>query len=256
MELHYQETGTGAPLIVLHGLFGSLDNWAPVNRQLSRNFRVIAVDLRNHGRSPHSPEMNFSVMAEDILELMTRLGLEQSHLLGHSMGGKAAMQLALNHPERVDRLVVADVAPVRYPPSHTHLIRAMMSLNVEALETRSQAESALESSIPDRQVRQFLLKSLARDDSGRFRWRLNLEVLERNYEQLLAAPEGERPCERPTLFLRGERSDYIRESDLQEIRRLFPRSEVTLVRGAGHWVHAEQPEQVANAARAFLANNL
>ncbi|HPU56805.1 MAG TPA: alpha/beta fold hydrolase, partial [Verrucomicrobiota bacterium] len=107
MELHYQETGTGAPLIVLHGLFGSLDNWAPVNRQLSRNFRVIAVDLRNHGRSPHSPEMNFSVMAEDILELMTRLGLEQSHLLGHSMGGKAAMQLALNHPERVDRLVVA-----------------------------------------------------------------------------------------------------------------------------------------------------
>jgi esterase len=252
MELHYHESGTGAPLIVLHGLFGSLDNWRPVSRLLSDRFRIIAVDQRNHGRSPHASDMNLREMAKDLRGLMDRLELGRAHLLGHSMGGKTAMQFALLHPEQVDRLVIADVAPVRYEPSHRRLMEAMMALDTGSISTRAEADAELGRSIPDPAVRQFLLKSLARDGSGRFHWRLNLPALRQNYDLLLAPPEMERPCERPALFLCGDDSDYVKDTDISEVRRFFPRAEFERVPGTGHWLHAEKPETVADAIRRFL----
>lgn len=187
MQLHYEEIGHGPPLMILHGLFGSLENWHTISRRLAEHLRVIAVDQRNHGRSPHSPEMNYPLMARDLLELMSRLHLGSTSVLGHSMGGKTAMQFALLHPAQVDKLVVVDISPRSYPPRHDYIFEALLGLKLSAFHTRQEMEAALAPAIPDIATRRFLLKNLGRGPTGEFYWKMNLHELCTNYNRLTEA---------------------------------------------------------------------
>ncbi len=253
MKLHFREFGEGPPLIVLHGLLGSLDNWQPLARRFAGQFRVFAVDLRNHGQSPHHDDVSYEAMAADLDEFMRTHGLSQAHLLGHSMGGKVAMQFALRHPDQVGKLVVVDVSPRAYPPRHARTLAALLALDLHSFERREQLDAELAKSVDDIEVRQFLLKNVGREAHGGFRWKSNIRGLWENYERLTVAVTGEKPCPRPALFLRGEKSDFVPEADQSLILGLFPGAEFCTIAGAGHWTHADQPAAVGAAVMNFLA---
>jgi pimeloyl-ACP methyl ester carboxylesterase len=252
MQLHFKSYGQGRPLIVLHGLLGSLDNWHSISLQLAGHFQVFAVDQRNHGCSPHSPEMDYYLMAEDLNEFMRAQHLPHARVLGHSMGAKTAMQLALLHPDRVEKLIAVDLAPRAYPLRHERIFAGLLSIDPAAFQTRKQMEEALAPSIPDLALRQFLLKNVTRDPGGRFRWKIGLREIHRNYARLAEALAHERPFTKPTLFIRGENSDYLREEDLSSIHRLFPHAQLQAIPKAGHLVHAENPGAFLEAVLKFL----
>ncbi len=252
MKLHFRKLGEGEPLIVLHGLLGSLDNWQPLARRFAEQFEVFAVDLRNHGQSPHHDDVSYDAMAADLEEFMRTHNLSRAHLLGHSMGGKVAMQFALWHPDRVQKLVVVDMSPRAYPPRHKRTLAALLALDLHRFQRRDQLDVELAKSVEDLEVRRFLLKNAGRDAAGGFRWKSNVRGLWENYERLTAAVTGEQSCDRPALFLRGDRSDFVPASDETLIRGLFPRAEFCTISGAGHWVHADQPDAVVAAVIKFL----
>jgi esterase len=252
MKLHFRRYGVGEAVIILHGLFGSLDNWHSISARLGAGWQVYAVDLRNHGRSPHISEMSYPAMAEDVRELLEDQQLRSASLIGHSIGGKVAMQFALSHPRRLEKLVVADIAPRAYPPHHQYIFRALLSLDVAGFKARSEIERALAQEIPDLALRQFLLKSLERDESGNWRWRLNLPALHAHYAELCADLPSDKSCDRPALFLRGSQSDYIRPEDEHRIRQLFTKTSIRTLPGAGHWLHAEVPESFLRNVQEFL----
>jgi esterase len=252
MHLHFTELGAGEPLIVLHGLLGSHQNLLPVCRRFATHFRVFAVDQRNHGHSPHHDVMHYEALAEDVVRFMDTHGLASAHVLGHSMGGKTAMHLALHHPQRVDKLVVVDMSPRAAGPRFAKLLQALRDLNPSQLRSRQEADAKLSATVADEAVRLFLLKNLIPDGHGGYRWRVHLEGIAANYDRLREAVQGAIPFTGPTLFLRGEKSDYIGAADLTAIHGLFPTAEIAAVPGAGHWVHADAPEPFAKAVIAFL----
>jgi len=252
MKLHFRTMGAGAPLIVLHGLLGSLDNWQPLGRRFAEHFKVFAVDLRNHGQSPHSDDVSYEAMAADLDEFMRTHGLTRAHLLGHSMGGKVAMRFALRHPDRVERLVVVDISPRAYPPRHARTLAALLALDLHTFQRREELDAELAKSVDDAEVRQFLLKNAGRDAQGGFRWKANLRGLWESYERLTAAVTSQTPCDRPALFVRGEKSDFVPAADNDLIRQLFPQAEFCAIAGAGHWVQADQPEVFYASALEFL----
>ncbi len=252
MQLNFHTYGTGFPIIILHGLFGSLDNWQTISRRLSEYFQVFAVDLRNHGRSPHSDVFNYKVMAEDLRELMQAQSLTRVHLLGHSMGGKTAMEFALSHPESVEKLIVVDIAPKVYPPSHIPIFKALLALDLSSCHDRQEVSNALAPAIPEPAVRQFLLKNLTRDDSGAFQWKLNLPVIYQNYDLLNHGLENGRTFAGPVSFIKGSRSEYIENKDEAAIMHLFPIAGTITIPESGHWVHADAPEQFLKVALDFL----
>jgi pimeloyl-ACP methyl ester carboxylesterase len=253
VQVNFQAYGQGPPFIILHGLFGSSDNWQSVSRRLGEQFHVFALDQRNHGRSPHSSEMNFQVMAEDVREFVQQEKLERAHLMGHSMGGKTAMMFALMHPEQVDKLLIVDVAPRAYPPHHTEILKALLSLDLTQFRERGAIEKALEPRIPERPVRQFLLKNLERIQEGGFRWRMNLSSIAAQYEHLNAALPTGRVFDKPTLFIRGERSGHVRDADWEMIAQLFPNATLQTVPGASHWVHADAPKAFLELVQGFIS---
>ncbi|HYG35839.1 MAG TPA: alpha/beta fold hydrolase [Clostridia bacterium] len=252
MQLHFQTYGQGKPLLILHGLLGSLENWQTAGLKLSTHFQVFAVDQRNHGRSPHTEEMNYSVMAEDLAHLMQAQGLNSAVVLGHSMGGKTAMQFALSYPQRVEKLVVVDIAPRAYAPRHEQIFQALSSLDLSRFQTRKQIEEALAPGIPDLATRQFLLKNLTRDSAGVFVWKNGLQEIHRAYPQLNLPVTSNSVFTKPVLCVRGEESDYVVEEDLGQIRALFPNAQLLTIPAAGHWVHAEKPEAFVQGVLAFL----
>lgn len=253
MRLHYKTQGQGPPLVILHGLFGTLDNWQTLAKMWSADRSIISADLRNHGRSPHADEMNYPLMAEDVAELLESLDIHDCALLGHSMGGKVAMQVALSYPGLIRKLVVVDMAPRRYGRGHDEVFTALRALDPATLDDRREADELMRPFMADAGVRMFLLKNLVRRDGGGFRWRMNLEVLERDYETL-GGPVG-RPGQtftEPTLFLRGGNSGYVKDEDWPHILQLFPSAELATVAGAGHWLHAEETEEVHELVEDFL----
>lgn len=253
MQLAYQRYGDGPPLIILHGLLGSGDNWQTLSRTaFAEYFTVFTVDLRNHGRSPHSEIFSYPAMVEDLTEFMDTHGLAAAHVIGHSMGGKAAMHLALAHPERVRRLVVVDIAPKTYPPQHTPIFDALRGLDLAAYGSRTEIDAALAEALPDKPVRSFLLKNLQRDAEGRYSWQINLDGIYHNYPHLNGGVQADGTFEGPTLFVRGGASPYVADADLEVIRRFFPHATLATIDGAGHWVHAENPQEFAEATLAFL----
>ena len=253
--LHYLDQGQGRPLVILHGLFGTLDNWQTLARRWATeaDLRVISVDLRNHGRSFHSPEHTYAVMAQDVLALFDHLQLgPDTTLMGHSMGGKVAMRLALDHPERLAQLIVVDIAPRFSDMEHQDdILEGLHAVNLAAITNRQEADTALAQYVGNLSTRQFLLKNLYRKEDNSFAWRINLEVLAAQLPAVGEATIGE-PFLKPALFIRGGKSNYITPDDkLHGIPALFPNSEVATVVDAGHWVHAEKPEEVFGLVKAF-----
>jgi esterase len=252
MELHFEVSGKGDPLVILHGLFGSLDNWRGISARLASRFTLFLLDQRNHGRSPHAERMDYSLMAEDVQEFLESQGLREAFVLGHSMGGKTAMQLSLLHPASVSKLIVADIAPRAYPPRHERMLAGMLALDLAYFETRSQMEAALAPAVPDVATRQFLLKNVARSEGTRFRWRMGLQQIQSNYKSLTEAISGPGTFTGPALFIRGANSDYLSETDFPEIRRLFPRAEFETVQDADHLLHIQKPEVFVRVVTQFL----
>ncbi len=252
MLLHFQPLGRGEPLVLLHGLFGSSDNWLGVAPTLAEKFHVLIPDLRNHGRSPHRAAMDYPLMAADVDRFFAAQGLESAQVIGHSMGGKVAMQFALDFPARVKKLVVVDMAPRAYAPAHAAMLAALLALDLSRFPSRLQLEAALAPEIPSLSLRRFLLKNLGRDASGRFVWKMNLRGVAENYSRLGAALNSRTAFARPALFLRGGRSDYITAADEVEIRRLFPAAQIKTIPAASHWVHADAPQEFSRLVLDFI----
>lgn len=252
MQLHFKQLGHGEPLVLLHGLFGQSDNWFGVAPRLAEEFHVFALDLRNHGHSPHHPEMDYPLMAADVGKFFATQMIESAHVIGHSMGGKVAMQFALDFPARVKKLVVVDMAPRAYKRVHDKIFAALLALDLNAFQTRQQIEEALAPEIPSLNLRRFLLKNLGRDDQGSFFWKMNLRGVAENYFQLGKVLAGGKAFDGPALFIRGGRSDYINVSDEMEIQRRFPAAEIQTIPVASHWVHADAPEEFVRLVLEFL----
>lgn len=251
MKLHYQRLGEGQPLLIIHGLFGSSDNWRSMARYFSKFFQVISLDLRNHGQSPHSEKQDFTLMAEDVRALCDSLGISKAHVLGHSLGGKVAMQFAAYYPQSVDKLVVVDISPRQYFSQHTPMMDTMMALDMDQYASRSEIDEALSASISDKTVRQFLLMNLRTDKSG-FSWRINLPALKQNYQQLMAPVCTTAVLDIPSLFVYGALSDYVNTQDRTLIQQHFIQAEFVAIEKAGHWVHAEKPQQFKQIVEEFL----
>jgi esterase len=251
MILHTDITGQGTPLLLIHGLFGSGENLGMIARLLADRFRVINIDLRNHGRSGHSDALSYPLMAADLIETMDALGLDTAAVLGHSMGGKAAMQLALSYPDRVSKLVLADISPVVSQARHLGILDALNRIDLATLTDRKDADRQLQSGIGDAGTRAFLLKSLQKTEDG-FCWRFNLAALTTQYQQVLAAPQAAAPYYGPVLFIKGGNSDYLLPEHQQQIRALFPNARAKVIEGTGHWLHAEKPAAFAKITADFL----
>ena len=248
------EYGSGPVLAILHGLFGAGRNWATVARRLAAHRRVIALDLRNHGASPWAEAMDYAALAEDVGATLRSLGHRRFALIGHSMGGKAAMMIALAQGDEVERLVVVDIAPVACPPRHLAYALAMRALDLGGITRRGEADALLAATVPDMAERAFLLQNLV-FENGTVRWRLNLAAIEREMPLLAgfpAIPPGT-TYRGPTLFIAGGRSDYLLPEHEPQIRRLFPNAKIARIAEAGHWVHAEQPPAFLDLVEPFLA---
>lgn len=251
MKLHYRSFGEGKPVLILHGLFGSSDNWQTLSKTIAENRKVYLVDQRNHGHSAHVDEMNYDAMAEDLSELIRDEGLEKVSLIGHSMGGKTAMYFAQRYSERLDQLIVVDMGLKKYPPHHQVIFDAMLAVDLHSVKSRKEVEETLRSYIQEPSVIQFLLKNLYWSEKEQLDWRFNLHVLYREIEEILQAlPSG--VVKVPTLFIRGERSNYILDGDFESIAHQFPDSKIVTIPNAGHWVHAEAPALFLEAVMEFL----
>ncbi len=244
----FGDDATRPPILIVHGLYGSGRNWGVIARRLADDRRVVTVDMRNHGASRWEESHDYHDLGADLGEVVDAIGGE-ADVIGHSMGGKAAMVLSLDSPDRVRRLLVADIAPVAYSHTQVHLIHAMRALDLTLTPTRSQANAALEAAIPEPDVRAFLLQSL--DVKGQ-RWMLNLEVLERDMEKITGFPAVSGRFDGPALFLAGANSDYVLAEHRPLIKRLFPNARQAKIPGTGHWLHAEKPREFEAAARMFL----
>lgn len=256
MELHFNTYGDGPPLVILHGFLGSSGNWHSLSKHsFGHLFTVDALDLRNHGQSNHESVHTIEAMAADVLQHLDRRKYETAALLGHSMGGKVAMRLALDHSNRVEDLVVVDIAPKVYRGVHVGLLDAMNRIDLASFKRRSEVDDALAPDIPSPAVRNFLLKNLMYGPDRRYAWRMNLPVLRQTYPNINRAVESNHPFEKPVLFVRGEKSDYILDEDAAMIRRLFPRAEISTISGAGHWVNAEAPAEFASIVTEFLTSD-
>ncbi|MEM9850149.1 MAG: alpha/beta fold hydrolase [Bacteroidota bacterium] len=253
LELNYKSYGQGDAVIILHGLFGTLDNWQTIAKQLAKTHYVFLLDQRNHGKSPHVEGLSYPLMADDLRAFMEQNWIHQAHIIGHSMGGKTAMQFALEYPDMVERLVVVDIAPKAYVGGHELILNALKMLPIAVLQNRQAAEEGLlHLGIEDIGIRQFLLKNLSRNKTGGYRWKMNFPEIHKNYANILANIESEEQFHRDTLFIRGEQSDYILDSDQALIQQYFPNAQLKTVHQAGHWVHAAQPQAFLDVLKQFL----
>lgn len=253
MELNFKSFGSGPALIILHGLFGSLDNWQGLAKQYAEHYSVFIVDQRNHGRSPQTDTpFTYAQLAEDLREFMEQQGMYTANLIGHSMGGKTVMQFAVEHEYMVEKLIVADMGIAANDFRHNEIIEALVAFPFDEISERKLADEWLATRIPDFGVRQFLLKNLDRRADKGFEWKFNLAVLHRDYRNILAEITAPHPIDVPTLFIRGGKSDYVLDEDFPAIRALFPNAQFATVEGAGHWLHAEQPDAFFQQTMAFL----
>ena len=250
MKLAFKKMGSGEPLIILHGLFGSSDNWQTLGKQIAEDFSVYLVDQRNHGRSPHSDEFNYDLLAEDLNEFMEEHEIPQATLIGHSMGGKTVMRFAQLFPAKVKKIVVADMGVKSYSPHHHEVLRAFHAIDPDTLDARSEAEERIKAIIPEFGVRQFLLKNLYRKKEGGYGLRVNYRVMESEMDRILEALPSD-SSEVEALFIRGVKSNYIPDSDFDQIRSIFPKAEFADLQ-AGHWLHAEKPDEFYEEVKKFV----
>jgi esterase len=242
MKLFYRELGQGQPIILLHGIFGSSDNWLTQARMMSARCHTFALDLRNHGQSPHDAAFDYPEMVADLLEFLNHHNIEDPVVIGHSMGGKVAMNFAVAHPDKLQKLVVVDIAPKPYNMDHYIILDGLRAIPIDTIGTRAEADEVLSGFVDEVDVRQFLLKNLQRQPEGGFKWKLNLGVIDANIKKIGLDLQFEGKFDKPALFVRGSRSNYVKDTDLGRIRDIFPAAEMQTL-DAGHWVPAEKPQE-------------
>jgi pimeloyl-ACP methyl ester carboxylesterase len=255
MKLYFRKIGTGTPLLILHGLFGQSDNWLTIGKQLANQFCVYLLDLRNHGRSPHSDTFNLSVMIEDIYEFLTDFSLKQVSLIGHSMGGLTAMNFASEYHHRVDKLVIIDIAPRSYSVLHQDIIDGLLSVDLDKINSRKEADSQLVQFVQSSVVRKFLLKNLYKDEYRGWSWRLNLPVIDQKRSEIGKGLIKPVIFEKPALFIRGELSTYVTREDISLIKELYPKAIIETIPGTTHWLHSESPDELLSCIIPFLSNS-
>jgi esterase len=252
MNLFYREAGNGTPLIILHGLFGSSDNWYSLSKVFAEKFRVFTIDQRNHGQSPHTDDHNYNVLTTDLEEFVQQHKLDKPVIIGHSMGGKTAMNFAVKNPGLLSKLIVVDIIPKAYPVHHDNILEGLTSIDLDGLTSRTDADKQLQPFVPGNGTRQFLLKSLTRKEDGGFEWRINLSALEANIEAMGRGLVFDGRFDGPTLFIKGATSSYYKPGDEALVAKYFPNTKwVTL--DSGHWVQAEQPKEFADTVLNFLS---
>ena len=254
MQLNFKKVGEGEPLVILHGLFGSLDNWLGLAKKLGENFEVFIVDARNHGKSPHANKFNYDVMADDLYEFLEEHQIINPIILGHSMGGKTAMQFAMNYPNLLSKLIVADIAPKAYPIHHDVILEGMHSIDLEKIITRKGADEQLSKYLDVFTTRQFLLKNLYWAEKDKLAWRFNLDVINNNINTVGDELTNVDVFEKPTLFIRAEKSNYITKNDFDAIKKIFLNAEIKTM-NTGHWVHSEKPTEFLQIVNSFLLAN-
>lgn len=250
--LNYKRFGQGQPLIILHGFLGSLDNWLTLGKRFSEHYDVILVDQRNHGKSFHSDEFGYEEMVTDLENLIEGLDLDNPILLGHSMGGKTVMQYVAFHPQKIDKLIVADIGPKGYPVHHDRILEGLKAIPVDQLASRQDADDVLSKYVDVESTRVFLLKNLKRTPEG-FDWKMNLPVLCDKISEIGKELSHHLPIETDTLFIRGGSSDYILDEDWDEIEEIFPNAKLETIDKTGHWLHAEDPDKFYELVTNFLA---
>lgn len=237
--VNYQQQGQGPDLVLIHGLLGSLENLNMVAKDLKNICRVTSIDVRNHGNSFHKNSMTYQELAQDIITLLDHLSIDDCVILGHSMGGKIAMETALTYPMRVNKLIVADIAPVAYPPHHQQILSGLAAIDLTKVNNRKDADSQLSHYVEETGVRQFLLRNLVNNE-GHWQFKCNLGFITQCYSQIMASYQGNEQFDKPTLFIKGGNSNYILPEHRENIVKLFPNSKAKIIQGAGHWLHAEK----------------
>lgn len=254
MQLNYKKFGDkGSTVIILHGLLGSLDNWQTIAKQLSQQHQVYIIDQRNHGRSPHTDDMNYELLAQDMVEFCAQHQIFKASFMGHSMGGKVVMLLALLHPNLIEKLIVIDVAPAFYNGGHETILFAMAEAPLRATQNREDIDKFLEPRIPDFGVRQFIMKNLTRDENGHFIWKCNFESLITHYRILMDFPTVDKQYTKQTYFLKGELSNYINQDNWGACDQYFPQNKIIEIKNASHWVHADNPKEFIEKVQTILA---
>lgn len=256
MNLNYKQYGEvkGEPIIILHGLLGMLDNWHSFAKKLSQNYWVITVDQRNHGKSFHSEEFNYKLLSKDLLSLLDELKINTCHLIGHSMGGKTVMEFVKDYPQRVSKLVVVDIAPRTYKGSHDEIFNALLNVDLKLTNSRKEVQEELMSKLGDLSIVLFLMKNLDRQSDGSYSWKANILALYNNYQNIINGIEIKEPIRNDILFVKGGNSNYISNKDSDDISKMFLKSNLITIENAGHWVHAEKPEELLFVINDFLAH--
>ena len=254
MKLFYRQYGEGQPVIVLHGIFGISDNWVTIGRRLAEKFDVYILDQRNHGQSPHSDTFNYYVLVDDLFEFIEDHQLINPILIGHSMGGKVAMNFALEYPQRVDKLIVVDMSVRSYPArkQHMDIMTAMLSIDFDAVDSREEIEDIIREKVKSPRITRFVLKNLYRIGKNRLGWRLNIQSIYDNFENVFEGIDSPYTFDKPALFVRGGASDYILPEDYNLIKKIFPDAQFQTIEKASHWVHAEKPDELCTVFSKFL----
>jgi len=255
-QLNYKQLGEGKHIVLIHGLFGSLENLNMVAKNLSQHFCVTSIDVRNHGNSFHQQNMDYQVLAQDVINLLDKLSIKNCHILGHSMGGKIAMKIALSFPERINKLIVADIAPVKYPAHHLTIIEGLQAIDLTQVLKRQDADIQLAKYVPNTGVRQFLLRNITLNELGKFQFKCNLHNIDKGYQQIMQSitDQTEQKFNGETLFIKGANSDYILPEHQSAITLLFPKAKAKIIQGAGHWLHAEKTVAFNKIVEGFLSN--
>ena len=254
MKLFYRVQGKGQPIIIIHGIFGSSDNWLSITKKLSVNHQLYLVDLRNHGNSPKSDIFTYESMSDDLLEFINDHSIQDPIIIGHSMGGKVAMHFSLHHPDKLKKLIVVDIAPKSYPVHHEKILEGLNSINLSEIKSRQEAESILANYVDEPDVRQFLLKNLSRNEQLQFEWKINLPVITKNIEKIGIEINKEKEFTKPTLFIKGGKSNYIKSEDSSLIKKIFPNAEIKEIPQAGHWVQVDAPEDFLQLIEQFASS--
>lgn len=252
MRLHTQISGKGKPIIILHGFLGMGDNWKSISKKLSESFEVHLPDIRNHGKSDHHSSFNYDVMVDDMVEYFNTHQIKDAILIGHSMGGKIAMQFAAQNPKMVSQLIVVDISPKIYHPHHDHILKSLKLLKSQKLTSRKEADDVLKENIKEPGIRLFLMKNLKREENNTLTVKSNVDAFIQNRKEIGKALPKSCFYSGPTLFIKGEKSFYIREKDKDLISRHFPNSQIVSVENAGHWVHAENPDMFLKTTLDFI----
>jgi pimeloyl-ACP methyl ester carboxylesterase len=254
MKLFYRVQGKGQSIIIIHGIFGSSDNWLSITKKLSVNYQLYLIDLRNHGNSPQSDIFTYESMSDDLLELINDHAIKDPIIIGHSMGGKVAMHFSLHHPGKLKKLVVVDIAPKSYPVHHEKILEGLNAIPLSELKSRQEAESILANYVDEPDVRQFLLKNLSRNEQLQFQWKINLPIITKNIEKIGVEINKKKEFTKPTLFIKGGKSNYIKNEDSALIKKIFPQAEIKTIDQAGHWVQVDAPEDFLQLVEQFASS--